>query len=105
MFKAVHRAVITSPAGDGSRLVDSAKVAHNVTVRIEDADLRNCRIRDVLLTAGLTQQALRRKSRRHVVIFVSQDRRQTAEVSITHSHDLDGPAKKKSMRTIDGRAG
>src|ERR1700733_4360660 len=74
-------------------------MAHNVAVRVEDANLRHRRVRDFLLAAGLAQQALRREGRGQVVVLVTQDRRQNAEASVIHSHDLNGPAKQSSMES------
>jgi hypothetical protein len=93
VIKAIHHAVIASPACDRPRAACSAQMAHNVAVRVEDANLRHRRVRDVLLAAGLAQQALRREGRGQVVVLVAQDRRQNAEASVIHSHDLNGPAK------------
>jgi hypothetical protein len=52
---------------------------------------------DAFLTAGFTQQALRRESWGHVVVFVSQDGRKNAEVLVIHSRGSNGPANKLSM--------
>ena len=97
VIKAVHRTVITGPGCDGPRTVLGAQVAHDVTVRIEDADIGNRRVRHVLLTTGLPQQAFRCEGRGCAVVFITQDGWQNAEASIIHAHGQMVPERSSQL--------
>lgn len=84
--------MIAGPAFDSLGSPGNAKMAHDVSVRIKNADVRDRAIRQILLAARLAQQIFRVENRLRAVMLRSQDRRHCAQR--TAGHDVSGWRRK-----------
>src|SRR5258706_10348845 len=71
----VELRVIAGPSRFKPSLATSKQTAHNVAVRVEDADVRDAGASNLPLPACFAEQILRRKCRRLRVMFLRKDRR------------------------------
>src|SRR5713101_7204801 len=80
--------MIAGPSRFQPGLTPSEQAADNVTVRVEDTDIRNAEARNPLLPARFAQQIFRRKCGRLRVVFLREDGRDPAVIDRHYQTNL-----------------
>jgi hypothetical protein len=86
--EAVELRVIAGPSCFKPGLATGEQAAHDVAVRIEDADVRDAGVRNPLLPARFAQQIFRREGGRLRIVLLREDGRDPALIDCHHQTSL-----------------